>query len=192
MTPSAAQATAVGFLGAGVVGTITSGAAALAATAGLAFNAAAHFSTIYIVREAAPIVQALLLMVLAVLLALAGLWDVHDVIGLCLEASSDLQLRPSHSRQTSMQSCGNGEVTATVTPRCDRSLRIRRRDLARFHFALDPFCIRDLGDTKIIGSLEVQPRTRIAAEESCQSHGCIGRDPASLANDVVDTRRGYV
>jgi hypothetical protein len=111
MTPSAAQATAVGFLGAGVVGTITSGAAALAATAGLAFNAAAHFSTIYIVREAAPIVQALLLMVLAVLLALAGLWDVHDVIGLCLEASSDLQLRPSHSRQTSMQSCGNGEVT---------------------------------------------------------------------------------
>jgi hypothetical protein len=45
-------------------------------------------------------------------------------------------------------------------------LRIRPRELARLHFALDPFRIRDLGNTQVIGCLEVQPRTRVAAEES--------------------------
>jgi TraG-like protein, N-terminal region len=64
---------------AGVVGTITSGATALAATAGLAFNAAAHFSKMYIVREAAPIVQALLLMVLVMLLGFLMVFSSYSI-----------------------------------------------------------------------------------------------------------------
>ena len=52
----------------GIWGSITSGATALSATGGLAVDAAPHFSKMYIVREAAPIVQALLLMALTMLL----------------------------------------------------------------------------------------------------------------------------
>ena len=50
------------------VSSAAAGATAVAATAGLGLNAAPHFSKMYIVREAAPIVQAFLLMVLIMLL----------------------------------------------------------------------------------------------------------------------------
>ena len=64
---------------AGLVGTLTSGATALAATAGLALNAAPHFSKMYIVREAAPIVQALLLMVLIMLLGFLMVFSSYSI-----------------------------------------------------------------------------------------------------------------
>lgn len=63
----------------GVVGTITSGATAFAATAGLALNAAPHFSKMYIMREAAPIVQALLLMTLVMMLAFLIVFSGYSV-----------------------------------------------------------------------------------------------------------------
>lgn len=63
----------------GVVGTLTSGATALAATAGLALNAGPHFSKMYVVREAAPIVQALLLMTLVMMLAFLMVFSGYSV-----------------------------------------------------------------------------------------------------------------
>jgi len=63
----------------GVWGAITSGATALSSTAGLALNAAPHFSKMYIVREAAPIVQALLLMVLVMLLGFLMVFSGYSV-----------------------------------------------------------------------------------------------------------------
>jgi len=63
----------------GIAGTLTSGATALAATAGLALNAAPHFSKMYIVREAAPIVQALLLMVLTMLLGFLMVFSGYSI-----------------------------------------------------------------------------------------------------------------
>lgn len=63
----------------GIAGAITSGATALASTAGLALNAAPHFSKMYVVREAAPIVQALLLMVLTMLLGFLMVFSGYSV-----------------------------------------------------------------------------------------------------------------
>ena len=68
----------------GIVGTVTSGATALAATAGLALNAAPHFSKMYIVREAAPIVQALLLMILIMLLGFLMVFSGYSIPAIVL------------------------------------------------------------------------------------------------------------
>jgi len=63
----------------GVWGALTSGATALASTAGLAFNSSEHFSKMYVVREAAPIIQALLLMALTMLLAFLFVFSGYSI-----------------------------------------------------------------------------------------------------------------
>jgi hypothetical protein len=63
----------------GIAGSIGAGATALASTAGLALNAAPHFSKMYIVREAAPIVQALLLMVFTMLLCFLIVFSSYSI-----------------------------------------------------------------------------------------------------------------
>ena len=64
---------------AGIVGTLSSGATAVAATAGLAFTGMAHYSKMYIVREAAPIVQVILLMVLVMLLGFLMVFSGYSI-----------------------------------------------------------------------------------------------------------------
>lgn len=63
----------------GVVGTLTSGATALAATAGLALNAGPHFSKMYVIREAAPIIQALLLMTVVMMLGFLMVFSGYSI-----------------------------------------------------------------------------------------------------------------
>jgi hypothetical protein len=63
----------------GILGAIGSGATALAATAGLALHGMSHFSKMYIVREAGPIVQVLLLMALVMLLGFMMVFSGYSI-----------------------------------------------------------------------------------------------------------------
>lgn len=72
----------------GIAGAITSGATALASTGGLALNAAPHFSKMYIVREAAPIVQALLLMVLIMLLGFLMVFSGYSISAIAVGSAA--------------------------------------------------------------------------------------------------------
>jgi hypothetical protein len=68
----------------GIAGSLTAGATALASTAGLALNTAPHFSKMYIVREAAPIVQALLLMVFTMLLCFLIVFSSYSIAAIAV------------------------------------------------------------------------------------------------------------
>jgi hypothetical protein len=52
--------------------------------------------------------------------------------------------------------------------------------------------VLDLCHSEVVRRLQIQPRSRIAAEVARQPHGSICGDATTLPDDVVDARRGDV
>lgn len=55
----------------------------------------------------------------------------------------------------------------------------------------NPPRVRPLGDPQIVHRLQIEPRLSVAAEVAGEAHRRIGRDAATLTDDIVDTWGGH-